>query len=320
MTTEVKEDDFDAAFEAAAVAAEAAASSTETSTPVTVAPAETPAPVVAAPAETPAPVVAAPAETPAAAVAVPAETPAAATVSPAVTTSPAESPVATPPIAPAPQPAAPVLSAETPPAETPEQKHAREAFEASIKPYEFSDEEKNALEQFKKDFPNEALAVEARMKAIDREINARVYAAAQGLLQQVYSDFGPIAEGVTIDAQERHFAALHAAVPDYDAVITKIPSWIDTQPEYLRAPMRQVYEGGTTQDVLALVKSYKAATSISTPTPGAPTPAPTASALPPADAADLTPTPGKRTTAAPRGAPDKNDFDGAWAELEGATR
>jgi hypothetical protein len=205
-------------------------------------------------------------------------------------------------------------AAEKPPEETAEQKAAREQFEASIKPYEPSAEEKTAMDKFAKDFPDEHAAVEAKFKAIERTFNARVYQTAQAIVQHMNTIVTPVAEGYNADASERHFTALHTAHADYDAVIAKIPDWIKTQPAYLRPAMQAAYEGGTTQDVLALVGDYKKAVGAA--------PAPAASAAPaakpkPAGADDLAPVGSKRTVAGGKGAPDPNDYDGAWGEMAG---
>ena len=170
-----------------------------------------------------------------------------------------------------------------------------------------------AMEVFKKDFPNEYAAVESRFKAVNQDINARVYAAVQQVLTQIT----PLATATMENATERHFAALHTAYSDYDVVIPKVAEWIKTQPTYLQPTLQAVYDGGTTQDVMALVADYKKATgAVPAPVP-APVPVP---APAPAGVDDLTPVGTRRATPVPRGTPDPNDFDGAFAEAAAAVR
>ena len=281
----------------------------------------------------------------------------------------------------------PVETKPEPAPETPEQKVAREQFEESIKPYTPTEEEKAAIEKMKADFPNEYAAMEARFKATDRDINARVHAAAVSLLNHMNSTVTPLAEGFNAASVEQHFAAIHKAHTDYDAVIVKVPEWIDKQPAYLRPALKQVYEKGTTQDVIELISDFKKATGIAsapagdkdavaeeqhfaelrkahtdydtviekvpewiakqplrervvlqqaydsgttrdvidlvaefkkaTTTTSAAAPVTTPVTTPvvkPKDGADLAPVGTKRVTTLPKGSPDKNDFDAAWAE------
>ena len=237
---------------------------------------------------------------------------------------PPETPPATPPVTPVTPPATPPVTPVTPPAtppvtpppEAPDQKAARETFEASIKPYEPTAEEKAALDQFKKDFPNEAVAVESRLKSVDRDINARVYQAVQNILSQIDPRLRSVESTVTTSTREQHFTALHQAHPDYDTVIGKVPAWIKTLPSYAQAGAQAVYDGGTTQEVLALVTDYKKSAGIA-PTPPATSPA-TPPAKPKPDGADLTPVSSRRPVTTPKGEADPNDFDGAFAEAAAA--
>ena len=203
------------------------------------------------------------------------------------------------------------------PAETPEAKAAREAFEQSIAPYTPTADEAAALEAFKREFPGEAMAVEARLKSVDRDINARVYEAVRKYAAAMEQRLVPVEQTVTKSAVEQHAAALHTAHSDYDVVITKVPDWIKTLPSYAQAGAQAVYDQGTTQDVIALVNDYKKANPMTTPAP-----APAAPALKPAPAGadDLTPVGSRRVAVTPTGAPDPNDFDGAFAEAAAAAK
>ncbi len=214
-----------------------------------------------------------------------------------------------------------------PPEETPEQKAAREQFEASIKPYEPTEDEKKALAKFKEDFPNEAAAVEARLKSVDRDINARVYQAVQAVLQHVNGRLAPVETRVSETTLQSHLDALHKAHADYDQVVEKIPAWIKTQAALLQPTLQAAYDDGDTQSVLDLVAMYKKDTGVSTVGKTAEQIAAEQRVVDEAaakkkkadeEAAALAPVSGKRTTTAPRGQPDPNDFDAAFNEAAAA--
>jgi hypothetical protein len=169
--------------------------------------------------------------------------------------------------------------------------------------------------------------VESRLKSVDREINARVYAAVQTVMKHVDPRLTSVEATTISESAERHFSALHTAHSDYDAVIPKVAEWIKTQPAYLQPAMQGVYDSGTTQDVLALVGDYKKATGASVVDAGAAAVAAKAKADADAakaraktDADALLPVSQRRTTAGEKGKPDPNDFDGAWAELAAASK
>ena len=218
--------------------------------------------------------------------------------------------------APKPAPAKPEVVEETP-----EQKKAREDFEASLQPYKPSEEETKALEKFRKDFPEESVAIDAMLKSRDRTVNAQLYQAVQAVLKQVNGVLAPVAASTQEITRERHFSAIRAVHSDYDAVVAKIPDWINKQPAYLRPAMQRAYDEGSAQDVIDLVAGYKAAVKPAAPADLSPKPAPVAK---PSGAADLEPVGGRRSAPNLRGAPDPNDFDGAFNEaakaLEAAGR
>ena len=109
-------------------------------------------------------------------------------------------------------------------------------------------------------------------------------------------------------------------------MVEKGAGWIKIRPAYLRPAMQAVYDSGTTQDVIALVADFKKAAGTTAVDPAVAAAAARAAAEAAAKggkkdgAADLEPVGSRRTTAAARGAPDKNDLDGAWEELTAATK
>lgn len=212
--------------------------------------------------------------------------------------------------------------------ETPEQKTARETHEASIAPYVQTAEEIAAEEKFKKDFPDEYAAMVSKFKGVDKDINARVSAAVQRVLQHINGVVAPVAQTSEALAIQAHVTAIKTAHSDFDTVITKLPEWIKTQPVYLQATLQKVYDAGDATSVIALVSDYKKATGVVA------VPGKTAAELAAAetariaaeetarkateDAANLVPVRGKRTITSPKGGVDKDDYDGAFGEAADA--
>ncbi len=209
--------------------------------------------------------------------------------------------------------------------ETPEQKKAREEFEASLVPYEPTAEEKAALAKFKEDFPESATAVEALLKSVDRAANARVYQTAQAMLAHFNNRLAPVETSAAELAMQAHFDAIHKAHADYDAVIDKVPDWIKTQSALLQPTLQKAFDEGDTQSVIDLVSMYKKAAGTVTETPEqavAKQRAAADAAVKAKKAADeaaaMAPVNSKRTNPSPKGAPDKDDYDGAFAEAAAA--
>lgn len=212
--------------------------------------------------------------------------------------------------------------------ETPEQKTAREAHEASIAPYQQTPEEIAQEEKFKKEFPDEYAAMLSKFKGVDKDINARVSAAVQRVLQHINGVVTPVAQTSEQLARQAHLTAITTAHTDFATVSPKLPDWIKTQPKYLQPTLQQVYDSGDAQSVIDLVADYKKATGV------AAAPGKTAAELAAEetaraaaeetarqakdDADSLMPVKGKRTITSPKGQPDPNDFDGAFAEAADA--
>lgn len=216
--------------------------------------------------------------------------------------------------------------------ETPEKKLAREKLEEAIRPYEPTPEEKKALEEFKKEFPDSAAAVEAQLKSVDKEVNRRVYEMASVLKKEADSRLVSLETVVSEMQLKEHIDILHKAHADFDQVVEKLPDWIKTQPAILQPALTDAYDKGNTQQVLDLVAFYKSSTgAVNTAADDAVnTAADAAAKKKAADAAEekrkkadaaaaaLIPVDSKRTTAAPSGKGDPNDFDTAFEEAAAA--
>lgn len=284
------DDDFDAAF-AQAISDDAppAESAPAESAP---APAEgTPAP---APAEgTPAPAEGTPAE---GAPAAPAET------APAAPAAPAESAPAAPaepaaPAAPAPVPA-PQVAPEAPPAPP---------APPMVDPYEaLSTTDKEALAAYAKEYPEIAKAQELHTQVV-------MGRALQQFALNIAQTLAPLVESVNAYRGETHESAIARAHPDYAALTPDLVNWVNTRPAFARDAYTQTLQNGGTQAVIELLSEFKEATGRNKTAPAeAPASAP-APVVPNPAAQALAPVTAKRSSP-PRGAPDPNDFDGAFAE------
>ena len=187
---------------------------------------------------------------------------------------------------------------------------ARQEFEESLKDYEPTAEEAAAMAKFKEDFPTEHAVMETRLKATDRVINQRVYNAVQVVLQQVYKDLEPVAKGFGELTAERHVSAITKVHADYAAVQPLLGDWIKTQSAFDRPALEAAYKGGDAAAVTELVSRYKASKALVVAKPVVEV-KPVLSA---ADVADLEPVKSQRATPSNKGAPDPNDYDGAFAE------
>ena len=187
---------------------------------------------------------------------------------------------------------------------------ARQEFEESLKDYEPTAEEAAAMAKFKEDFPTEHAVMETRLKATDRVINQRVYNAVQVVLQQVYKDLEPVAKGFGELTAERHVSAITKVHADYAAVQPLLGDWIKAQSAFDRPALEAAYKGGDAAAVTELVSRYKASKATVVAKPAAEA----KPALSAADVADLEPVKSQRATPSNKGAPDPNDYDGAFAE------
>ena len=197
-----------------------------------------------------------------------------------------------------------------------EDKAAAEKAEAEkhTAAYVQTEEEKVLEAKFKENFPDEYAATQMMLRRMRQELTAEVYKGQQSVVQQINRDVTPLKENLEKADALAHANAIRAAHSDFDTVIAKFPEWIKQQPAHLQPGLALVYDQGTTEQVISLVADMKK-TVVPPSSSGAPPakPAPTAAEL-----AALAPVTSGRATPSPRGAPDKDDFDGAFAEAAAA--
>jgi len=189
-------------------------------------------------------------------------------------------------------------------------------LEAFSKPYEPTTEEKTALEVLKKEWPEQHAAIEARLKSSAHDVQRQVHAAVQEALKQVGAVVNPLAAGFAADAAERHEAAIRAAHPDADEVVPLVGEWIKKQPAYLQVAYQKVYDDGSTKEVNDLFTRFKTETGHK-----APVVPPVVLAKPGPTAEEIAagaPVNTRRAAPNPKGGPAMDDYDAAFAEAAAA--
>lgn len=107
----------------------------------------------------------------------------------------------------------------------------------------------------------EVFSVIETLRNHDRQGMEVQFAQALALLgHNVNKALQPLAKSAEDIAYDRHMSALRGAHSDYDAVVDKIPDWIKTQPKLVQKALQDVYNGGTTEQMLELVTQFKEAT------------------------------------------------------------
>lgn len=112
------------------------------------------------------------------------------------------------------------------------------------------------------DFSEEAMAAGIDKHVNNRvaaEVNAKVAAAVKTAVDEALA---PLRAKEQADSADAHVSAVLAAHPDAGSIAqsVELDNWIKAQPSYLQPAMRQVQEGGTTEQVIELISNFKAAT------------------------------------------------------------
>jgi hypothetical protein len=160
----------------------------------------------------------------------------------------------------------------------------------------------------------------ARLFELEFKKNSALADTAQGeamkaVLKHIYGDIAPIAQSQKEMQETQHFNDIRTAHPDFDDVHPKLEPWINTQPAYLQKALKEVYTGGTAEEVNDLVQRFKDASGIVTPKADDVTTAPTTkkSEPDPKKVAALAPVDSQRSQVQDKGV-DKNNFDAGWDE------
>lgn len=140
----------------------------------------------------------------------------------------------------------------------------------------YSADEMGVLAEYEKNWPDVSRAEQLKRRAEYGDMFAYIF-------QQVHNYVSPLFEQQRAIGNTIHMTELRSAIPDYSETLeTDVATWIDTQPTYLQAPMKQVMQGGTSEEVADLIGRYRAASGTTPAAPQAPAPAPAGAPAAPA--------------------------------------
>lgn len=201
------------------------------------------------------------------------------------------------------QPAAPAETPAAPAAEAP----------ANEEPL-YQPTELEVMEEYQKNWPDVFKAEQLVRRAEYHDLMKFVFG-------QVASYVAPLFDQVRTIGNNLHISEVKGLVPGYNEDLERdVAAWVETQPSYLQAGMKQVMQSGTSDDIADLIGRYQEATG-KAPAPTAP--AATPPATPPAPAqtelskaakqavASLAPVSSERSQV-PAGE-DPGDYDSAFA-------
>jgi hypothetical protein len=170
----------------------------------------------------------------------------------------------------------------------------------------YTAEQQQALDGFKKEWPEVAAGIELMMRQVQRETAQQVFNALAPTLN-------PVLDYYQTSAVDTQYAQLVKAHPDYDQIYENVLQWVDKQPSYMKTAMQHVVEEGSAAEVVDMINRYKM--EVGKPLTVVPAPAAKVTDLPEAAkkvARSLGVVSSKRS-AVPQ-SQDPSDFDGAWAE------
>lgn len=106
---------------------------------------------------------------------------------------------------------------------------------------------------------------------IQKMIDAGVTAKTSEMKAQLDAQLAPMKQASADKAVDAHFAAIEAAIPDFDAIKPEaVEAWIKTQPSFAQAPALNVLEKGKAAEVIELYSAYKASLGTQTDVPAKP--------------------------------------------------
>lgn len=187
------------------------------------------------------------------------------------------------------------------------------APERSEPPPVLSKAEVETLQEFKKEWPDVAAAMEVQQKQFAYQLLDYVFG-------QIAQEVTPRLEVVDQLADRSHATDIYDFVPDYDQVRDPVINWVSQlPPSAFRNYAAGVVNEGSPQDIQGLVDQWRMFTGAAPAPQQAPVPAQRAPAPPPKKQADpalqraaaaMAPVKSQRTTVVQTD--DPNDFDGAF--------
>jgi hypothetical protein len=182
---------------------------------------------------------------------------------------------------------------------------------------ELTPAEKDAIEKLEKDWPEAKQAMDVILKHREHGMKKLITTTLQQVLEHVYKDIGVLRNSAVQTEEQRHFAALEKAHADLDDILPPgkedsgpLKAWIDQQPSLYKGRLEQVYNEGTTAEMIELISTFKQATGKGAKEADKESAAEAEKAK---KAAAMSAVPSKRTVVR-TAQPDPNNFDAAFDE------
>lgn len=181
---------------------------------------------------------------------------------------------------------------------------------------------KKAIATFESEWPSEYQAVKNYTAAA---VQAAVVNSRRELISELNRVLAPIVQSVEQTKVNAHMTAIRAAHPDADAIVPSLREWIAAQPAMIRGTLQEVFERGSSEQVVELMGMYKSATKPTGAAPATPASpaaqeqqaAPEKAKVPPAALAATAAVPATQRSTK-RDSHDPNDFDAGFADALGA--
>lgn len=123
----------------------------------------------------------------------------------------------------------------------------------------YSADEVAQIQNFYKEWPEVAPAVETLLKGAITATENRIYA-------EVARVIGPKLKVLDQLADQAVYSQIKQAVPDYDETLEdKVSAWVKTQPAYLQDAYTNVMQKGTADDITDLVNRFRRETGTAAP-------------------------------------------------------
>ena len=193
---------------------------------------------------------------------------------------------------------------------------SEDEYALDIPALERSEEEKAAIAEFAKDYPEISKAFEIEQKHREYALKKLFAETLANVVGKVYEDIRPLQGTAKVVSENQHFSKIERAHPDYYELVpadasapAKLEEWIDTQPALVKKVYKQVYNEGSADEIIELVSEYKRATGVVS------SPQSTSETQPKAGARKEPPAPVKsQRTAVKTSGTDPNDFMAAFDE------
>lgn len=197
-----------------------------------------------------------------------------------------------------------LLAASAPPKEEPKPEP-----KAEPKKFELTEEEKKTEAELIEDWPTIKEGFDLFQRKLTFEMEQAFDAKLQATLQHLTTQLGPVMQTVAGVQEDKFITAVRAAHPDLDTIFPQVEAWVNAHPPTLKKMYDDILNTGTSEDVSALLSTFKKSSAY------AQAPAQPAAPKPqdPAKTKRVEQMRGvKKETSGITSGPDKNDFYGAF--------